>query len=361
MFRKIIFLLPVLIQSDKMFSQGNLSDYLKNNAYPLALNQPPPEKVNAVFSAIAKDSKIIFLGESGSHYLKFYAPLEAYFLITLNRVLGVKTFLIEGASAAAFLCNKYLQTGDTTYLPKFKYDRLLFWKLILQYNQAIPVANRLKVIGVDFESPSSYFKALNYLLPEGLAPEKIASEAALIKSNTQPVNCGELLRIDKRLKKSLQENTDEWKKYTGANFSDLYTIISNEGSCKDVYRDRNKNLKKRFLAFDAVLNEPIYYAEFGQAHTALNGPMHFAALLNNDRDTRFYNKVTVINTYCRDCTTTAEPVSNWVLEKMEKDVQAELVPLANANFTLFDFSRDASLTEKYFKYGQLLLIVKNKQ
>ncbi|MEO8404320.1 MAG: hypothetical protein ABI480_06985 [Chitinophagaceae bacterium] len=311
---------------------------------------------------VITNSKIIFVGESGSHFLNFYSPLQAYMLAYLNKKEGLKTFIIEGGSATAYLCNKYLETGDSNYLPKFSQERsFVLWKLIYTYNQTIPVSNRLKVMGIDFESPIAYFKALNYLIPAKEPPAQIQKEIALIRSSVQPMNCNGLTKTDKLLKKSLLENPIIWKEYTGENYTEIVTIISNEGSCKDALGNRNKNLKKRFLEFDALLKEPLYYGQFGQAHTTLDSKSHFASMLNNDDRTSFYHKVCVINTYCQHCTTAVEPVSNWVLKKIEPDIQSTLLKFCTSDFTLFDFSGSPDITQQYLQYGQFLLIAKDQQ
>lgn len=359
---KILLPIFVAIIPVTISAQNDLQAYLKNNTYSLSLEQPASEQLTALFQKMAGSSKLILLGESGSHFLKFYSVLEANMLIHLNRSVGLKTFIIEAGSSTAYLCNKYLATGNSDILPKFSQERsYIFWKLIYQYNQSIPPTQQLKVIGIDFESPISYFKALNDLLPRSPAPESITKEINLIRASTMPVTCNELSKIDNLLKISLKKNRAAWQQFTGAAFDEVYTIISNKGACKDALANRNKNLKNRFLIFDTKLQEPIYYGQLGQAHTTLDNKQHFAALLNNDRNTRFYNQVSVVNTYCHNCKTDVEPVSNWVLQKIEKDIQQELVQPSHPALTLFDFSGAPLLTGKYLRYGQYLLIAKDQE
>ncbi|MDB5253439.1 MAG: hypothetical protein JWP27_2608, partial [Flaviaesturariibacter sp.] len=69
----------------------------------------------------------------------------------------------------------------------------------------------------------------------------------------------------------------------------------------------------------------------------------------------------VINTYCYNCTTEKESVSNWQLHKLEKEILEKLLPYCVSDFTLFDFSSDAKVIRKFRDVGQFLIIAKNQR
>ena len=84
-----------------------------------------------------------------------------------------------------------------------------------------------------------------------------------------------------------------------------------------------------------------------------------ATYLNNS--TNFKNKVCVINTYCYNCLTPQEQVSNWQLNKIENDITNQLLKYCTTDFTLFDFTDESKQTEKYRKYAEQFLIIAKNQ
>jgi hypothetical protein len=103
-------------------------------------------------------SKEIFLsGES--HSVKINTSLELEFLKYFSQKAGVKYYLIEYGNSLAMIYNKYLQTGDDSYL-KIAFDSLEGsltwtkeeyekWKNIYKYNLALPQDKKIMIIGVD--------------------------------------------------------------------------------------------------------------------------------------------------------------------------------------------------------------------
>ena len=116
-------------------------------------------------------------------------------------------------------------------------------------------------------------------------------------------------------------------------------------------------MAKNLLRFDNVLNDSIYYLQIGMAHSILLYK-NAASYINNT--SKFKNKVCVINTYCYNCSTMEEQVSNWQLHKIEEDILKQLLNYCTTDFTLFDFSNNNELTKIFEVYGQFLIIAKNQ-
>ena len=164
-------------------------------------------------------------------------------------------------------------------------------------------------------------------MPNKKSSDKINTAIELIaKSNDTITDCGYVQSLNSRIKDILSKNKEDFKNYFNAKYSDFTKIIENNGSCSDAFKNRNKNMAANFLSYD-----------------------------NNFKD-----KVCVINTYCYNCTTTEEDVSNWQLHKIEKDILQKLLQYCTSDFTLFDFSDINEATDKFRKYGQFLIIAKNQ-
>src|SRR5262249_45490767 len=138
----------------------------------------------ACFAGKLQKYRIVMLAEGGSHFLDLYDDLEYHFLRVMAEGSGGRTMVLECGSATALLINKYLETRDTTYLPRFgDPGAVVFWDRIYRYNAGLPPNERVKMAGIDFESPRAYFKALRLLLPAGPAPTPIAPAVALIRQS----------------------------------------------------------------------------------------------------------------------------------------------------------------------------------
>lgn len=334
--------------------------YLAGHHYPLTPDDQHLAENKTRFAGKLEGYKILMLAEGGSHFLDLYDDLEYHFLRLMAEGSGVRTMVLECGSATALLCNKYLETGDTTYLPPFNAGAFVFWGRIYRYNAGLPPDQRIKIAGIDFESPRAYFKAFRLLLPAGPAPTPIAAAIGLLRNSPDTLPCTEMTRIDKQVKQSLRSDETTWKEYFGQHFEEAKLIITNQGSCRDVYKNRNRNMKVRLEELDARLQEKLYFCVLGMAHTTLRGN-NIAHALTTDDKSPFFQKVAVINTYCDQCSTPKEPVSNWPLKEMENDIRSTLIGYCTQDITLFDWSQPVDpATTRWRSFGQYLLIARNQ-
>ncbi|HEY5462711.1 MAG TPA: hypothetical protein VIJ95_05590 [Hanamia sp.] len=59
---------------------------------------------------------------------------------------------MEFGHSSDLLCNQYLQTGDTSYLPKARFTvNKTFWKHLYAYNKKQSENRKIKSFGIDFE------------------------------------------------------------------------------------------------------------------------------------------------------------------------------------------------------------------
>ena len=340
-------------------AQQDFDNYIKTHHFAFTLDKGFDQRTSDVLRQKLNGYKLVLLGEGGSHYLQFYEPLRFVWTKFLSSNFGLTNFFMEFGHSSDILCNQFLETGDTNYLPKARFTKnKIFWNNLYHYNSTLLADKRVKSFGIDFERTHSYAKALKFILPNKKSSDKINTAIELIaKSNDTITDCGYVQSLNSRIKDILSKNKEDFKNYFNAKYSDFTKIIENNGSCSDAFKNRNKNMAANFLSYDNTFNDKIYYGQLGMAHTVLINK-NTAYYINTSQN--FKDKVCVINTYCYNCTTTEEDVSNWQLHKIEKDILQKLLQYCTSDFTLFDFSDINEATDKFRKYGQFLIIAKNQ-
>ena len=335
--------------------QDDLHHYLDTHHYSFSLDSGFTGAIADTLRSKLAGYRLILEAEGGSHYLSIYHKLELDWLLYLHRSMGLTHFVMEAGTSNAVLINKYLETGDSSaHLVR----RTAFFDGLYRYNSGLPEDRRLKMTGIDFERASTYVRAIKLLLPAGNPPESIAPAIGLIRETPDSGNdCDAVLRLNKKLHESLKTNRAAFQDYLGSEFIEFDQIVNNNGSCKDPLRNRNDHMAENFLAFDARTNAPVYFGEFGEAHTVLKN-RNLASIVN--RTEPFKGKVAVINLYCQDCSTPEEPVSNWPLQSIEPAILRSFLPFCVGDFTLFDLSAPDPVIAPYREYGQFLIVARKQ-
>ena len=304
--------------------------------------------------------RLILQAEGGSHELTLYQQLELDWLRFFHERMGLNHFIGEAGTSNAVLINKYLKTGDSS---AHLIRKTIFFEGLYLYNAGFSPDHRLLFTGIDFERASTYIRGLKTLLPAQSAsaptpPAPISAAIGLIRQAPDTgLDCDAVLRINDQLKKTLAGNETGFRKYLDTAYSDFEKIVRNNGTCKDPLRNRNPHMADNFLAFDREIKAPVYFGEFGEAHTVLKN-RDLASIIN--ASPAFMGKVAVINLYCHDCSTPAEVVSNWPLKGIEKDILRYFLPLCEGDFTLFDLSDPGPVVAPYRAYGQFLIVAKRQ-
>jgi hypothetical protein len=249
---------------------------------------------------------LFFLAPSASpaqDTLGLYLKAHRYPIDLVESHPDVHTFVMEWGAGMSTLFDQYLASGDSAkYMAGSRPGG--YWRRFLQalyaYNQAGGRLDPIRTIGIDFERPAYYFNVLKNLLPAGPVPAELSKEIQLISTTGDSLDCDAFLTIDRVLKDALTRKREAFKTYFGDHFIEVANILSNQGSCKDVLKNRNPDLKRRFELFNALLGDSLYYAELGEAHVcfAKNG---LSGLLDRDSKSPFFNRVAVVNVYCYHC------------------------------------------------------------
>jgi hypothetical protein len=341
------------------YSQIDLNGYLENHHYPFSVDSGFSKSSAEALKQKLGAYKLILLGEGGSHYLQFYEPLRLNWIKFLNKEFGMTHFFMEFGHSSGLLCNQYLQTGDVSYLPTARFTKnKIFWTSLFSYNQERGKDQQAYSFGVDFERTHSYLKALKLLLPIDKPPITIESSIDLVrKLKDTTKSCDEVISINSSLKSAFNRHQESFKQYLTGGYEDFKQIVMNNGSCADAEKNRNRHMADNFLNYAEKFDDRIYYGQLGMAHTNLTS-INTATIINND--VRFKDKVCVVNTYCYNCTTPEETVSNWQLRKIESDILEKLLPFCISDFTLFDFADDNREVKRFRDFGQFLIIAKNQ-
>jgi hypothetical protein len=348
----VIFLLIIRLE---VHGQDNLSEYLKDHAYSFTLEKGFTGAAADTLGKRLKGYKLILQAEGGSHFLNFYAQLPLTWLRFLHERLNLTHFFLEAGHSSDILMNRYLQTGDTSLL--YTSDHT-FWKRLYVFNQSLPKEKRINYFGIDFESRKTYVQALKLLLPVNDPPKEIAPAITIIRNASDTVwECEYITGINKQLRKAHKDHQADFQSWLAEKYPDFRRMVMNGATCNDAYNNRNKNMAANFLSFDQEFQQPVYFGELGEAHTILKNK-NAASIINNSPG--FKERVCVINLYCYHCSTAEETVSNWPLDKIEKDILDYFLPLCTSGFTLFDLTEDIELTKKYRAYGQFLIIAKDQ-
>jgi len=348
----LILLFSCLISS----AQNNPVPYLEAHHYSFSLEKGFEGPLTDTLRARLTPYRLILQAEGGSHFLTIYERLELDWLIFLHERMGMTHFIGELGVSNAVLVNKYLEKGDRALYP---FHKITFLDGLRQYNQQLPAGQQLVLTGVDFERPGTYIRGLKILLPEQVPPQPIGDAIGLIRQAPDSgYDCDGTIRLNDRLKQTLADHEQDFKVYLGSAYDDFEKIVRNNGSCKDPLRNRNGHMAENFLALDRGITAPVYYGEFGMAHTILKNHQLLASIINDSAP--FKDKVAVINLYCYNCTTPEEGASNWALKGIEKDILRYFLPLCEGDFTLFDLSGDEQGVAPYRAYGQFLIIAKGQ-
>jgi hypothetical protein len=265
----------------------------------------------------------------------------------------LRHFFLEAGHGSDVLERQYLLTGDTAFL---RVRAKAFWKGLYAYNGGLPEDRRVGPGGgVDFERPVVCIPALKLLWKRNTpVPQTLIESDRLINAAPDTSrNCDTLLALVKSLKRELSRFDPQFRQYLGNAYTDFVDIIQNPGSCKDRLQNRNGHMASRLLDFTTREGDPIYFGEFGEAHTVLDTRVSLAHLVNEAPG--WEGKVCTVNLYCYQCTAD-EPVNNWPLKGIEGDILEHFLPLCDGPFTLFDLTG----LSRFNAYGAFLIVARGQ-
>ena len=269
-----------------------------------------------------QDNKVFLAGEL--HGIQENYTLRLNLLMYLNENAGVNYYLAEMGYSSSYFLNKYLETGEEKYLfvvansivgsYDHSVDDINFWKELYKYNQTLPQAKRIKVIGLDIEH--QFWLAimqLNNIVEDlnlgddmeetlgkleyysaSLCPQ--ISDSKDIMQNVKNINTKDVLKVIAELRENYNEDPerykdllskDEYKDFVFVlkNITDTERIYSNRNNRQYFNKEREKAIYNNFLRAHKMNPDGRFFGQWGSFHVLQKSDNHetrFAEYLNRE-------------------------------------------------------------------------------
>lgn len=234
----------------------------------------------------------IIYGET--HTTHFEPVFKFHFLKHLNQSYGYRDVFMECGQAMAWLCNKYLETGDTIYFHPLGIDvkytpgymwpgyRKDFWPKLYAYNQTLAPSQRFVFHGTDFERKESLGVLLMLIPPGAVIPQGLQSIFTDIRVDIHDTSWQDFSREAdikyERLRLGFQKADDDVQTLYGEHYALVASIIDNTAIQQTNWRPRNKTMSaeiQRAVEADDIRKMVGF---FGSFHTDYRNP---SAIPNN--------------------------------------------------------------------------------
>ena len=268
--KKIIIIFYIFLFT---FIAGNEADivapYLAENCYSLDLE-------NMDLSMLGADLNCqVFLSGAQCHGTTANYDLQFALLTALHKQAGVRYLLLDSGYATAQVYNDYVQSGNAKLLNmalegiRFSNsscnEHRLFWEKIYKYNQSLPPAEKIKVIGIDVEYQIG--TALNYL--NFLSDNQLGH---LYPITEYLGSTKALARYVGGVKGKYSEDPQSFENAFGDNISRFEMVLQNltdtvaANLSRSFFPEREKIMYANFLA--AYNNDPAgkYFGHFTMGH-----------------------------------------------------------------------------------------------
>lgn len=315
------------IQSSRYTAEEEqfFENYLKNNRTNIDLVNADSFSELSVIDQDIEGKEIFLTGES--HGFKSNSQLEMKFLKYFKAKTNFKYLLSEDSYSNTYYINQYLKSGDEEILKTvFKEtegtffwtkDRYEFFKKLYTYNQSLPKADQIEMVGVDIEHQwRTSFKFLNELLPENDPPKALTESIKKLESIYITTKNATDMSLVKASSQSLQDDiiqhNDAFRAYLAEDFDAFKHVNDNILNALDAYSKsdeqwnstRDAYIYNNFKKLHTKLPKGKYYGQWGLNHiyqTKEEDTLWFAAHLNKS-ESEFKGKILSIAYYYTDST-----------------------------------------------------------
>jgi hypothetical protein len=240
---------------------------------------------------------------------EFHGVLGAYevklsLIKHLNTYNSYRDLFMEVGSAAAYLYNQYLSTGDTSFItnPSLPYAikaaEKQFWKELYDYNKGLPPSNKVIIHGVDFER-IEFLKVLKLLLQPNKSnaySKELLSTCDSLLQNVKSYK--ENNKIYEKYKAYYNNNKEVLQQLYGDNYSIMAQILGNPTLQSDFGR-RNETMHQNIVSI--LKSTPIekFIGFFGLNHTNSGKSNSLVGMLStNDR---LKGRIVTLAMLCKNC------------------------------------------------------------
>lgn len=251
-----------------------------------------------------KEKKIIFTGES--HGVAANESLNLKFVKYFKKESNFKYLLLESAYSDAYFLNKYLKTGDEAVLRAFyrplkgtyayTKNSFEFWKALYTYNQTLPMADRIVVVGVDIvHQKTTAYRYMAEVLPQTAASPEIAKQIESFRTALKQLEAymsgTNIIEHSKDLQADMLRHENAYKAFLGEDYFGFKLVNDNILNGEIAYgvpeyewdKTRDEMIFKNFIQVDKHLPEGVYFGQWGLDHifqTKTGNTDWFAAQVN---------------------------------------------------------------------------------
>lgn len=261
-------------------------DYLSKNHSIINLEDSDNFSGLDILKKDLKGKKIVLTGEN--HYLDKNHLIDIKMLKYLQKQIGVNYYLGEEGYSISYFVNKYLETGDESYLNKvFKnfegtrannigyYEK---YRQIYEFNKTLPENERIKIIGVDIEPGANM--SYDYIMEVMKDKSLITNDLEQLLYELQELTYRdkeELTRTRNIAQKVLRDAENNESVYKNIFKEGLYGfkhVVKNISNMCEAYlggRNNWNNIRDTFIyenfkSLDSRLEDPIYFGQWGGSH-----------------------------------------------------------------------------------------------
>jgi hypothetical protein len=238
----------------------------------------------APLDTAVKRCKIFFAGEL--HGVAVNPKLQFTLLRYLYDRANVRHLVIEYGPADAWLYQRYLDTGDETFLAgtwMYRWEEYVeFLRELRAFNAS--VEEKVDLVGVDFDSDLSVAKVLLALRPDSVDPPASLQpvlDSAKAVTERKRTNYTAAVFIT-QFKANFHAHEQEYLDYFGENFHQVWLMGENRSGFAQ-FRERDNQMARNFTLTDPDTARG-YLCLFGQMHTLVNTTHSFSGKLNMSTD-----------------------------------------------------------------------------
>ncbi len=241
------------------------------------------------------------------HDVPHVPEIKLALLKYLHEQNGVNAVFMEIGKSAAYLYNRYLETGDTGYIcnPALVYNSTdegrAFWRKLYEYNRVQKC--KLTICGIDFER-MDFLKTMRLLKPADMSVlgELQAFVTYAESAKILQVNTDTLQRVYAAFSEAFFRYEDAFMGFYGPNFDCLKAVLTNPNTYS-AYNERNRNMYRNIMVQVGQGNITGYVVFAGLKH---GGDRKAGTLANELRKKNgVMGKTKSIAMLCYDCKGTA--------------------------------------------------------
>jgi len=219
---------------------------------------------------------------------------------------GVRTYIKEYDFQVGYYINKYIQTGDVSWIGKGpSKEAVEFYKQLREFNASLPDSEKIIFISIDaygFRDTEVFLSKMTQ--DKGQQPDVVKQVLDILKPIKKTHSTGLGMDIRGKDKNSIMtkiesarkivaENQAAFEKYFTTDYPFFHLLVFNKAT---ELRDE-KNLALNFTTFSKLRNTGNYYLHYGNLHCQLKSNW-FADIVNNS--TEFKDKVCSFTAQYRD-------------------------------------------------------------